>query len=401
MQRFSYKAKNISGKYISGLVEARDYKEAANLLRERKLFIIRLSVEAKDFFKKFNDNFSKVSYNDVVNLTRQLSTMVTAGLTLSESLAILSAQIKKPALLKLVVTIEQEVQGGKSFASVIDKYPHIFTSVYRSLIKAGEASGKLDEVLTRLADNMEKTRDFRSKTKGAMVYPVMVMVAMIMVMFVLMTFVVPKLTEMYKSFDTALPLPTQILIAISDFFARFWYLVIGGSVSAVFLFLKWKKSKAGSRIWDKIVLSLPIFGNLIKESTLVEVTRTLSILISAGIPILDAIDISEGAVDNVWYKDALKQVEESVQNGLPLGVPFSENPIFPPILGQMVGVGEETGKLDDALIKLSNYFEKESDNAMKAMLTAIEPLMVVVLGLGVGFIVIAIMLPIYNLTSQF
>lgn len=401
MQRYSYKAKDISGKYHRGLVEARNPSEAANLLKERNLFIIFLAEESPDFLKSLSASLSRISFNDIVNFTRQLATMVTAGLTLSESLSILKMQVSKPALAKIIFQIEEDVQGGKSFAAAIERYPKIFSPIYRSLVRAGEASGKLDEVLERLADNLEKSRDFRAKTKGAFIYPSIVVIGMVIVMFIMMTFVIPKLTSLYKDFGVQLPTPTRILVGISNFFANYWYVVIGGTVLIVYSFLRWKKTKVGERMWDKLLLNLPIMGNLMKESTLVEVTRTLSILVGAGIPILEALEISEGAVSNVWYKEALKDVEAKVEKGFPLGTPFAENPIFPPIMSQMVTVGEQTGKLDDALFKLSRYFEGESEVAIKALTTLIEPLIMVVLGLGVGFLVMAVLMPIYSLTSQF
>lgn len=401
MQRYLYRAKDLHNKYHNGLVEARDKKEAANLLKERNFYIISLREEGQDPLKSLASIISRVSFNDVVNFTRQLATMVTAGLTLSESLSILKNQIKNPAMTRVVIQIEEDVQGGKSFAASADKFPKVFAPVYRSLIRAGEASGKLDDVLNRLADTMEKSRDFKAKTKGAFVYPVIVVIGMAIVIFIMMTLVIPKLTSMYQDFGVELPLPTRVLIATSNFFVNRWYVIIGGTVGGVFLFLKWKKTPSGSRLWDKMLLSIPVFGNLMKETTLVEVTRTLSILIGAGIPILEAIEISEGAVNNIWYKEALKDVETKVEKGFPLGQPFGDNPIFPPILGQMVSVGEQTGKLDDALFKLSRYFEGESEVAVKALTTLMEPLIMVVLGVGVGFLVLAVLLPIYSLTSQF
>lgn len=401
MQRFVYKAKDTHGKYHRGLVEARDIKEASSLLKERNLFIISIHVSSNDLFSSFSSIYGRVGFGDLVDFTRQLSTMVTAGLTLSESLSILRNQIKKQVLLKIVVQIEEDVQGGKSFAAAVDRFPETFPPIYRSLIRAGEASGKLDKVLERLAENLEKTRDFRSQTRGAMIYPAIVVTGMVVVIFILMTFVVPKLTVMYSDFGATLPLPTLILMAISNFFANRWYIVIGGTALAGFGFLRWKKTKSGERIWDTFLLSLPIFGSIIKESTLVEVTRTLSILIGAGIPILEALSISEGAVNNIVYREAIKDIEDRVEKGFSLGSLFSEKEIFPPILGQMINVGEQTGKLDDSLFKLSSFFEHESAVAVKALTTAIEPLIMVVLGLGVGFIVLAVLMPIYSLTSQF
>ena len=401
MLRFTYKAKDLKGKYITGLVESRDIKEAAGLLRDRNLFIIHLKVESSNVFKPLDNYFSRVTYNDIVAFTSQLATMVTAGLTLSESLSILVAQLKKPVLKKLVIQIQEDIQGGKTFASSIEKYPKTFSPVYISLVRAGEASGKLDDILQRLAENMEKTRSFNSKVKGAMVYPVLVIIVMICVAFAMMILVVPKLTAMYKDFDASLPLPTVILITVSDFFSKFWYVIIGVVLLVIFLFSKWQKTKTGAQLRDKLILKIPIFGHLIMESTLVEVTRTLSILIAAGIPILEAIEIAEGAVENLSYKNAMKDIENAVEKGFPMAVPFNENPLFPPILGQMVSVGEQTGKLDETLLKMSKYFEEETNIALQTVLKAIEPMIIVVLGVGVLFLVMSIMLPIYDLTNQF
>lgn len=402
MLRFSYKAKDQNGKYHSGIVEARDKKEAANLLREKGLFVINVSSSSGASFSSFSSfSFSRVSFNDIVNFTRQLATMITAGLTLSESLSILRLQVKNPSLLVAVTRIQEDVQGGKSFAESISKYPQYFSPIYRSLIQAGEASGKLDEVLSRLADNLEKSRDFRSKTRGAFIYPAVVLVGMLVVMFIMMTFVVPKLTTIYQDFGVELPTPTLILIAVSTFLASFWYLVLGGVALGIFLFRKWKATAQGMRTWDSFLLSIPVIGSLIKQSTLVEVTRTMAILVGAGIPILEAITISEGAVSNVLYKDALKNIDRQVEKGFSLGTLFSDNPLFPPILGMMVTVGEHTGKLDESLFKLSRYFESETENAVKALTTLMEPLIMVILGLGVGFLVLAVLMPIYSLTSQF
>ncbi len=349
----------------------------------------------------FSNYFNRISFNDIVNLTRQLSTMITAGLTLSEALSILRMQVKNPSLVLVISQIQEDVQGGKSFSDSIEKYPQHFSPIYRALVRAGEASGKLDEVLERLSENLEKAREFRSKTRGAFIYPTIILVGMVIVMFIMMTFVVPRLTTIYQDFGVELPTPTVILIAISTFLSNFWYLVIGGIILLIVLFRRWKKTPVGQRVWDKFLLGLPILGNLIKEATLVEVTRTLSILVGAGIPILEAISISRGAVANVHYQDSLAEIEIKVEKGFSLGNLFSDNPLFPPILGMMVVVGEQTGKLDDSLFKLSRYFESETENAVKALTTLMEPLIMVILGVGVGFLVLAVLMPIYSLTSQF
>ncbi|MBI2612160.1 type II secretion system F family protein [Candidatus Gottesmanbacteria bacterium] len=401
MQRFSYRAKDKKGQSRTGVVEARDQKEAVSLLREKNLFIIHMGRATSGSLSGFSNYFNRISFNDIVNLTRQLSTMITAGLTLSEALSILRMQVKNPSLVLVISQIQEDVQGGKSFSDSIEKYPQHFSPIYRALVRAGEASGKLDEVLERLSENLEKAREFRSKTRGAFIYPTIILVGMVIVMFIMMTFVVPRLTTIYQDFGVELPTPTVILIAISTFLSNFWYLVIGGIILLIVLFRRWKKTPVGQRVWDKFLLGLPILGNLIKEATLVEVTRTLSILVGAGIPILEAISISRGAVANVHYQDSLAEIEIKVEKGFSLGNLFSDNPLFPPILGMMVVVGEQTGKLDDSLFKLSRYFESETENAVKALTTLMEPLIMVILGVGVGFLVLAVLMPIYSLTSQF
>jgi type IV pilus assembly protein PilC len=327
--------------------------------------------------------------------------MITAGLTLVEALHILQGQTKKPALTKLVAEMEEEVQGGKSFASVLEKYGNIFPPIYLALVKAGEASGKLDLILGRLADNLEKSKDFTSKVRGALVYPAIIVTGMGIVSTIVMIVVVPRLTSLYKEFGVTLPLPTQILIGLSNFLIHQWIVLVIAIVAFSAFFMKWKKTWFGRHMIATASLNMPIFGSLIKEATLVEVTRTLAILIDSGIPILTALEISRDATGNVLFKEAFLAASAKVEKGFPLSEPLVENRLFPPILGQMVAVGEQTGKLGDSLLKLSRYFETEADTAVRSLTTLIEPLIMVVLGLGVGFLVMAVLLPIYSLTSKF
>lgn len=399
---FRYKCKNkTKGDIVTGLVEAASDKQAVTLLRSQGFFVISLSAVTPSLFSQLSLRFSRVSFNDIVHFTQQLSTMITAGLSLTESLNILKVQTTNAAFSKIIAEILKEVEGGASFSQALEKYPQYFSQIYVSLLKAGEASGKLQTVLERLASNMEKQREFRSKTRGALVYPVIILIAMVVVIFIMMTFVVPKLTDLYKDFGTELPPTTKLLMFISSFFVHFWWLLILLIWGGIILFRAWKKTPIGARMLDHFLFQLPIWGNLKKQIVLTEFTRTLAILASAGIPILESLEIVGGAVNSVVYQDDLKEVAKQVEKGFPLGLPISQNPRFPPILGQMVTVGEETGKLDETLNKLSNFFEAESEQGIKTLTTAMEPLIMVVLGVGVGFVVISILMPIYNLTSQF
>ncbi|OGG26977.1 hypothetical protein A2960_02410 [Candidatus Gottesmanbacteria bacterium RIFCSPLOWO2_01_FULL_39_12b] len=400
MAHFSFIAKDTSGKTQKGLVESQNIKQANNLLHERGYYIIELKeVISNSLTTSFKR--SGVSFNDLVNFTRQLSTMITAGLTLIESLVILKQQLNKKSLVTLVGQLEEEVQGGKSFASTLEKFPKVFPPVYLALVRAGEASGKLDVILGRLADNLEKSRNFKSKVKGALIYPLIVVSGMTTVFVIIMTVVVPRLTSLYKEFGVDLPLPTQILISISGFVVNTWWLVLLLLIIGFFSFLKFRSSWFGEHFLASISLNIPVFGVLIKEATLVEITRTMAILIDGGIPILTALDISRDASGNILFKEAFTAASKKVEKGYPLSEPLSQNKLFPPILSQMVSVGEQTGKLGDSLTKLSRYFETEAETAVTSLTTIIEPLIMIVLGLGVGFLVMAVLLPIYSLTSKF
>ncbi|MBP9820423.1 type II secretion system F family protein [Candidatus Woesebacteria bacterium] len=400
MPYFVYTAKNQFGETVKGKVEAKDHTQAAALLTSRKLLVIKVNPLTEDSFAFLRTALFGVKHTDIVNFTRQLSTMITAGLPLANALSILVRQ-SKAEMSKLVASLLQDVEGGTSFSKSLAKYQDVFPRIYVQLVNAGEAGGVLDEVLQRLADNMEKEKEFRSKTRGALIYPIIVIIAMMVVGFVMMIFVIPKLTEMYKDFGADLPLPTRILMAISDFMVSFWWVCIGGAVAGVVAFRNWYKTNKGQHTVDKYLLRVPIFGELKQKIILTEFSRTLALLLGAGISLLQALEIVTDGVANVIYRDALKDVTKQVEKGISLSQALSHYEEFPPILHQMMGVGEETGRLDDVLMKLSKYFEQESEQAVKNLTTAMEPLIMIVLGVGVGVMVIAIIMPIYNLTSQF
>ncbi len=399
MAFFSYKARDATGKIASGLVEALSKEAATKLLHEKQLFIVSLT-ETRGKSKGTN-TMQRIGFGEIVNFTRQLATMVVAGLSLPEALSILRAQTQNQAFASVLMEIEHQIVGGGNLGDALAKYPQHFSAIYIALVRAGESSGQLDQVLARLADSMESQRDFRSKVAGAMIYPVIIIIGMGLVVMIMMTVVIPKLTELYSDFGVDLPFATQLLITISKFFVLWWWLMIALGVGGFYAFMRWRKTKVGELVIDTIVLHVPLFGELQKKIILVEFTRTLSMLISSGIRLLDALQILKDALGNVLFRNAIVDISKKVERGFPLGETFSQYPVFPPIVSQMMKVGEETGKLDDTLLKLSKYFASESENLVKGLTTAIEPIIMVVLGVGVGFIVISVITPIYNLTSQF
>lgn len=400
MPFFKYSAKNKFGETVSGKVESRSIEQAANLLTTRGLLVIKLSPLTEDSLAIIKKMFGGVKFDDVVNFTRQLSTMITAGLPLAGALSIL-VRDGKPEVTKMMAVILQDVEGGNAFADALSKHKKIFSRLYIQLVRAGETGGVLDTVLERLADNMEKEKEFKAKTKGALIYPIIVVIAMLVVGAIMMIFVIPKLTEMYKDFGAELPFATRILMGISDAMVRFWWIFGAGVAGLIAAFRQYYATNAGRFKIDELKLKIPIFGELQKKVILTEFSRTLALLLGSGITLLEAISIVTDSVENIVYRSALEDVAKQVEKGSSLSGALSHYEQFPTILHQMMSVGEETGKLDEVLKKLSAYFEQESEHAIKNMTTAIEPMIMIVLGLGVGAMVIAIIMPIYNLTSQF
>jgi type IV pilus assembly protein PilC len=327
--------------------------------------------------------------------------MVNAGLPITEALVILRSQAKG-SMQKMAAQVLADVEGGESLSVALSRHPKVFSPTYIALVKSGEVGGVMDEVLVRLADNLEKQQEFRGRVKGALIYPAIIIVGMIIVGFIMMIFVIPRLTSLYSEFNAELPTPTKILIGLSNFVIHFWplFLILFGA--GFYGFSLYRKTPQGRRKTDELIFKIPIFGDLQRQIILTELTQTLSLMVGAGVSILEGLNITAGVVGNRVIADALRDTAKQVEKGFPVAFSFAKHPeAFPFILSQMVAVGEETGKMDEVLTKVSHIFEIESDQKVKALTAAIEPIVMVVLGLGVGFLVIAIILPIYNLTSQF
>lgn len=400
MPIFKYLVKNKQGENVKGKVEAISRAQAVSTLIGRDLFVIDVVPLGQNsgFLAGLTQN--KVKFEELVNFTRQLATMINAGLPLATALSILEEQ-SKTEMAKLTGNLLKDVEGGLSFSMALDKYRDNFSRIYVQLVRAGEMGGVLDEVLDRLAITMEKEKDFRAKTKGAMVYPVIIVLAMIAVAIVMMVAVVPKLTTMYQDFGAELPAATKILMSMSGFFVNFWWILVL-LLGVIGLALRtFKKTVQGELIIDRFLLKVPIVGILKQKIVLTDFTRTLSLLLGAGVSLLEALDVVASAIGSAVYRSQLKEINKQVEKGVTLSDAIAHYENFPSILFQMISVGEETGKLDEILGKISEYFEKESEYAIKNLTTAIEPMIMIMLGLGVGFIVIAIIMPIYSLTSQF
>ena len=400
MSEFIYKAKDIQGESHSGSIESPDTHSAASILRKKGLIVISLKSKQPPG-NKFLDKFlNRVSLGELVLITRQLATMVSSGLVLSEAIDILQEQRTRKTLKKALEEISQDIKGGLTLAQALSKFPDIFPRLYINLIKAGEASGKLDQVLLQMADGLEKDREFQARVKGAMIYPIVVLGMMGIVIVIMMVFVIPKLITLYSQSTIELPLPTRILISTSNLFINFWWLGLIIIITAGILLNRWSKTSEGNYFLGNLILKIPLVGKIVTDVTLTNFNRTFGLLTTAGIPLLESIGIVSDLTDNAVFKKALKESYAGVEKGLPFSTLLSAS-VFPKIVGQMIRVGEETGKVDEIFLKLAQYFESESDHLVKNLTVAIEPIVLIILGIGVGFLVIAIILPIYKLTTTF
>ncbi len=401
MKRFNYKAKDNAGRVVKGEVEASDLNSAAKLVRSKGYFVISLSPKIDSPFSLIKKLRERITVADIANFTRQLSTMINAGLPITEALLILRSQTKK-SMQGIVAQILADIEAGESFSNSLVKHPKMFKKTYVALVKSGEVGGVLDVVLQKLADNLEKQQEFGSKVKGALIYPVIIVIGMVIVGIVMMAFVIPKLLSLYSDLNASLPGPTKMLIALSGFFAKYWIVIFIFIGLAFYIFRLYKATAAGKRKIDEILFKVPVYGPLKRQVILTDLTRTLAMMVGAGVPILEALHITSEVVGNTVVSEALIDAANQVEKGFPVAFAFSKHPeAFPFILSQMVAVGEETGKMDEVLGKISHIFEVESDEKVKGLTSTIEPIIMVVLGLGVGFLVIAVILPIYNLTSGF
>lgn len=399
--KLHYKAVTQQGKILTGIVEANDIKNAAQFLRSKELFPITITRKEKSKLLNILPFFSnKVTRKDIILFTRQLSLMLVAGLTLVKSLDILKSQASSEPMKELVDGIITDIQEGSSFSTSIAKYPDVFYPVYISIVSASEGSGLLDKSLTRLSYSLEKQEKLRNTIKAAFTYPVIIVIMMVLVVFLMMTFVIPRLTELYKDLDVELPFATQMVIYISNFTTAFWPVILGFGFLFVFLLRRFNKTIEGKTLIDNLVLKLPIFGNLIKKTTLIEIARTLGLLIGSGTLVVKSLAETADVAGNVHFKNAILDVSTRVEKGVTVGDALSSYTLFPPILTQLVKVGEQTGKLEETLLKAADYFEAEVDEVVRTLTTAMEPFIMAILGLGVGFLIFSIITPIYKLTSS-
>ena len=398
MAVFTYKARDRSGEILEDQIEGNDVMSVAATLRQQGLLVIDVKeqgVERKDILEPLK----KVKSGDLVVFTRQFATMINAGFPIVRALYVLSEQTTNKKLEDTINAIRKEVEAGLALSEALEKHPKVFSRLYVEMVRAGEIGGMLDEVLLRIAEQLEKDQELRRKVKGAMTYPTVVFVLAILAASFMLIFIVPIFAKMFKDLGGTLPLPTRIAMGLSDILTSPFGILLYAAIGVgAFLFLRWRKTEDGRKALDPAMLKIPFkIGDIVQKVALARFARTLGTLSAAGVPILQALEITATSSGNYVIERALLKSREAVREGFPIYQPLEEEAVFPPMVTRMIAVGEETGNIDGMLAKIAEFYESEVDAAVKALTSIIEPLMIVVVGGIVGSIIIAMYLPMFRI----
>jgi type IV pilus assembly protein PilC len=396
-ETYSYKVRDRRGAMLTGEIQA-DSRDLV-LAKLREMEYIPLEVKAKNsgLKKEFSLRPGRVKLKHLAVFSRQFATMVNSGLPLLRTLAILADQTESKELAKIVGEMRLDVERGSSLSESMEKHPKAFNELYVALVRAGEVSGNLDQVLLRVADTIEKEVSLRRKIKSAMTYPTVVFGLVVIILTVMLVFVVPTFKDLYADLGGTLPGPTRLLITVSDIVRRFFPIVVGVIAIGIWGFRQWLKTDRGRYAFDRFKLKIPIFGELFRKTALSRFARTLGTLSRSGVPILQALDIVQQTVKNAVVARAVKDVQASVKEGESLTKPLTRHPVFPPMVVQMMAVGEETGALDTMLEKIADFYDEEIEAAVESLTSMIEPVLIAVVGGTVGAIVIALYLPTFRI----
>ena len=402
MPVFNYKAKTSAGLVMEGLIDADEQRGAVDKLRAQKLVVLQIVEKRDGPLDKIKAMIKarkkgEVTSKDLVLFSRQLSTLVSAGVPIVQSLGILETQAENPAFKEVLAAVKSDIEAGLSISDALKKHPQALPDLYTSMFKAGELGGILDTILERLTVYMESSEQLKAKVKSAMMYPAIVLSICAVVTCFLMVFVIPTFKNIFASFGAELPLPTQVLINISDTMKRFWYVLVAIPWGGYKGFLWWYGTPKGQKIVDRYILKAPIFGIILKKVAVARFTRTLGTLIKSGVPIMQALETVAQTAGNVVIADAVLLTRESIREGGHLSDPLKKSGIFPNMVTSMISVGEETGALDIMLSKIADFYDQEVDTAVKGLTSLIEPIVIVVMGIVIGTIVVAMFMPMFGL----
>ena len=396
MPAFTYTARALNGDLRTATIDAPSRDEVVAQLRRQRLNVVKIDESAQAKKKKAG---GKISMRDIVIFTRQFSTMINAGLPLVQALDILAKQSENPALKDVTRAVVYDVESGHTVADALRKHPKAFTDLYVNMVAAGEAGGILDTILMRLATFMEKNDALVRKVKGAMIYPAVISSVAAIAIIVLLIFVIPVFEKMFASVGMALPMPTRVVIGMSKFLTGYWWAVLAGIIAAVYSLKSYYATNDGKLQIDKLMLKMPVLGDVLRKSAVSRFTRTLGTLIGSGVSILDGLEITAKTAGNRVISDAIMESRTSIAGGETISAPLEKSKVFPPMVISMIAVGEQTGGLDEMLSKIADFYDEEVDAAVSNLLALMEPIMIVFLGVVVGGMVVAMYLPIFDMIN--
>ncbi len=398
--QFKYEAVTKQGEPQFGAVESNDLNKALEILHNHGLIVLKINSVKKSEFSFKIPFFKKAGIKDLVIFSRQMATLLESKVSLIQALRTLVKQTSKESFKDVIFTMAVAVEGGTAFSEALGMYPDIFSDFYRSIVKSGEASGNLDSTLVYLADHLEKQYDLESKVKGAMTYPALILSVFLIIGFVMMTFVLPKMLSVFSNSSQELPIITKFLIALSAFLTGYWWMVILAVLGLIFSIVSFAKTKYGQRKIDALKLKLPILGPIFQKIYIARFSENLSMLIKGGLPIVKALQISADVIGNEIYKEIILKTVEGVKSGEQIGMIMAAYPAIPPIVSNMITIGERTGRIEYVLKNLSKFYTREVDNSVSSLSSIIEPFLIVFLGIAVAILVAGVLLPIYNMTGE-
>lgn len=398
MPVYKYKAIDGNGKSIQGVIDAESPKNATEKLKRQGVYLSSLN-EAKESKARSFNPFKGIKISELAVTTRQFSTLISAGLPLEASLTALSEQTEDTRLGQVLAEVRERVSEGSSLASALGEHKNVFSDLYINIVRAGEASGTLDIVLLRLADFLETQAALTSRVRGALIYPMFMFFIGGGVLFFTMTYVIPRIAKIFEESSSSLPFMTLILIKISDFLNNYILFILLFIIILVFAAFRFNKTEKGQMFFDRLMLKVPVFGRLTSMVVISRFTRTLGTLLSSGIPLLDALEIGEAVMGNKVYGKTLQEVRVNVREGASLAQPLKESGVFPPLVTRMIAVGEQTGEMEAMLSKVADIYDQQVETMVSTLTSLLEPVMIVIIGAVMAFIVFAVLLPIFNLTS--
>lgn len=397
MKIFTFKAHDDKGQIVNGKVASADVNQVKRDVENRGLKVV--SIQEKSKWQDKLLQFS-IKARDRSLLYRQLTTMLKAGVSITQAIEIAS-QTPNKSLKRVLEEISLGLENGFPLSRSLDNYPNVFPSIEVGVLKAGEATGKMEVVLNELSNEVATSASFAAKIRGAMMYPIVILVVMIVVIFIVMTKIIPSISQIFKEQNLSLPLQTQILIAMSDFMTKYWYICIIGFIAIIALVRLFLTTSLGKQTKSNVSINFPVFGQLVREVFYARFTRTFSLLLLAGVPIIEAVDILATTTTNTIYQDLVKSLSKSLEAGAPISSVLKKSKYFPQLMSQMLFVGQQTGDLAGMCDTLAEYYEEEVNNKLKTFTSLLEPFIFIVLGGGVGFVVISILGPIYSLVNAF